>query len=91
MPAGYGANVLVPLGISPLVHSWLIARIKVLQMGTVLTTSIIARFIDRVVFALFAKLSSWRASAADRLQPDRAVVENGTKKKTRFSTVVVES
>ncbi|SEM30618.1 hypothetical protein SAMN05443999_11932 [Roseovarius azorensis] len=52
--AGYGANVLVPLGISPLVRSWLIARIEGLKMGTVLTTTIIARFIDGVVFALFA-------------------------------------
>lgn len=52
--AGYGSNVLVPLGISPLVRSWLIARIEWLKMGTVLTTTIIARFIDGVVFALFA-------------------------------------
>lgn len=54
--AGYGANVLVPLGISPLVRSWLIARIEDLKMGTVLTTTIVARFIDGVVFALFAGL-----------------------------------
>lgn len=52
--AGYGANVLVPMGISPLVRSWLIARMEGLKMGTVLTTTIIARFIDGVVFALFA-------------------------------------
>ncbi|MEQ8343530.1 MAG: lysylphosphatidylglycerol synthase transmembrane domain-containing protein [Marinovum algicola] len=52
--AGYGANVLVPLGISPLVRSWLVARMETLKMGTVLTTTIIARFIDGVVFALFA-------------------------------------
>lgn len=54
--AGYGANVLVPLGISPLVRSWLIARMEDLKMGTVLTTTIIARFIDGVMFALFAGL-----------------------------------
>ncbi|WMS44434.1 lysylphosphatidylglycerol synthase transmembrane domain-containing protein [Acuticoccus sp. MNP-M23] len=54
--AGYGANVLVPLGISPLVRSWLVARMEGLKMGTVLTTTIIARFIDGVVFALFAGL-----------------------------------
>lgn len=52
--AGYGANVLVPLGISPLVRSWLIARLEALKMATVLTTTIIARFLDGVVFALFA-------------------------------------
>ena len=54
--AGYGANVLVPLGISPLVRSWLIARMEGLKLGTVLTTTIIARFVDGVVFALFAGL-----------------------------------
>lgn len=54
--AGYGANVLVPLGISPLVRSWLIARLEGLKMATVLTTTIIARFIDGVVFSLFAGL-----------------------------------
>ncbi len=52
--AGYGANVLVPLGISPLVRSWLVARLEGLKMATVLTTTIISRFIDGVVFALFA-------------------------------------
>jgi uncharacterized membrane protein YbhN (UPF0104 family) len=52
--AGYGANVLVPIGISPLVRSWLIARLEGLKMATVLSTTIIARFIDGVVFALFA-------------------------------------
>jgi glycosyltransferase 2 family protein len=54
--AGYGANALVPLGISPLVRSWLVARLDGLKMGTVLTTTIIARFIDGAVFALFAGL-----------------------------------
>lgn len=52
--AGYGANVLVPLGISPLVRAWLIARLEQLKMATVLTTTIISRFVDGVVFALFA-------------------------------------
>lgn len=54
--AGYGVGVLVPLGISPLVRSWLVARIEALSMGTVLTTTIIARFVDGVVFALLAGL-----------------------------------
>lgn len=52
--AGYGVNVLVPLGISPLVRAWIVARLDNLKMATVLTTTIIARFIDGVVFALFA-------------------------------------
>ena len=54
--AGYGANVLVPLGISPFVRAWLIARLEQMSMATVLTTTIIARFIDGIVFALFAGL-----------------------------------
>jgi uncharacterized membrane protein YbhN (UPF0104 family) len=52
--AGYGANTLVPLGISPLVRSWLIARLEKLKMATVLMTTVISRFIDGIVFALFA-------------------------------------
>lgn len=52
--AGYGANALVPMGISPLVRSWLIARLETLKMATVLMTTAIARFIDGVVFAIFA-------------------------------------
>ena len=52
--AGYGANVLVPLGISPLVRAWVVARLEQLMIATVLTTTVIARFIDGVVFALFA-------------------------------------
>ena len=52
--AGYGANVLVPLGISPLIRAWIIARLERLKMPTVLTTTIISRFVDGVVFALFA-------------------------------------
>jgi len=54
--AGYGANVLVPFGISPLVRAWIVARLDRLNMATVLSTTIIARFIDGVVFALFAGL-----------------------------------
>ncbi|MBL4615987.1 MAG: flippase-like domain-containing protein [Magnetovibrio sp.] len=54
--AGYGAAILVPLGISPLVRAYLIARLENLRMASVLTTSAIERFIDGVVFALIAAL-----------------------------------
>ncbi len=54
--AGYGVAILVPLGISPLVRSWLIARLEGLRWASVLTTSAIERFLDGVVFALFAAL-----------------------------------
>lgn len=49
--AGYLANILVPLGISPLVRSWLVARLDALKMSTVLATAAVDRLIDGVVFA----------------------------------------
>lgn len=52
--AGYGANIFVPLGISPLVRSWLVARLEGMRMATVLVTTGISRFIDGVVFAIIA-------------------------------------
>ncbi len=52
--AGYGANALVPLGISPLVRSWLVARLEDLRMASVLVTTVISRFVDGIVFALIA-------------------------------------
>lgn len=52
--AGYGANIIVPLGISPLVRSWLIARLEGLAISTVLVTTAISRFIDGIVFAFIA-------------------------------------
>ena len=50
--AGYGANILMPLGISPLVRSWLVARLEGVRMATVLVTTAISRFIDGIVFAV---------------------------------------
>jgi len=49
--AGYGAATLIPLGISPLVRSWLIARLEDLRLACVLVTAAIERFIDGIVFA----------------------------------------
>jgi len=54
--AGYGVAVLIPLGVSPLVRSWLIARLEGLRFACVLVTSAIERFLDGIVFALFATL-----------------------------------
>lgn len=50
--AGYGVAILIPLGVSPLVRSWLIARLEGLRMAGVLVTAAIERFIDGIVFAL---------------------------------------
>jgi hypothetical protein len=50
--AGYGVAILVPLGISPIVRSWLIARLEDLRLACVLVTAAIERFIDGIVFAL---------------------------------------
>ena len=49
--AGYGAAIVVPLGISPLVRSWLVARLENLRFACVLVTAAIERFIDGIVFA----------------------------------------
>ncbi len=54
--AGYGVAVLIPLGISPLVRSWLIARLDGLRWACVLATTAVERALDGIVFALFAAL-----------------------------------
>jgi uncharacterized membrane protein YbhN (UPF0104 family) len=48
---GYFANMLVPVGLSPLVRAWLIARLEQLKISTVLVTTAIERFVDGIVFA----------------------------------------
>jgi len=48
--AGYLANLLVPLGVSPFVRSWLVARLDGLKMSEVLATTAIARLVDGFVF-----------------------------------------
>ena len=52
--AGYGVAILIPLGISPFVRSWLVARLEDLRFACVLVTAAIERFLDGIVFALFA-------------------------------------
>ena len=51
--AGYFANMLVPLGISPIVRSWLVSRLEALKMSAVLATAVIDRLVDGVVFTAF--------------------------------------
>ena len=51
--AGYFVGMLIPLGISPLVRSWLVARLETLNTGTVLATAAIDRLVDGLVFTLF--------------------------------------
>lgn len=50
--AGYAVTSIVPLGVSPLVRSWLVARLEHLRLATVLTSAVLERFIDGVVFGL---------------------------------------
>lgn len=54
--AGYGVGIFIPFGVSPLVRSWLIARLEGLRMASVLVTTAIERFLDGIVFALIAGL-----------------------------------
>lgn len=49
--AGYLGNLLIPLGVSPLLRSWLVARREGLKMGAVLATVALDRLIDGIVFA----------------------------------------
>ena len=51
--AGYFANILVPLGISPFARSWLVARLEALKMSSVLATVTIDRLVDGVIFTGF--------------------------------------
>ena len=51
--AGYFVGMLIPLGISPLVRSWLVARLESLKTSTVLATAAIDRLIDGLVFTVF--------------------------------------
>lgn len=55
--AGYFANFLIPLGVSPVIRSWLVARLEGLRMGTVLATAAIDRLVDGVIFAGFVALA----------------------------------
>lgn len=55
--AGYFANLLVPIGISPIVRAWLIARLESLKVSAMLATVAIDRFIDGVVFVAFVALA----------------------------------
>jgi hypothetical protein len=49
---GYFANMMMPIGLSPLVRAWLIARLEELKISTVLLTTAIERFVDGIVFAI---------------------------------------
>ena len=55
--AGYFANLLIPLGISPIVRSWLIARLEALKMSLVLATAAIDRLVDGVIFTGFVAVA----------------------------------
>lgn len=54
--AGYLANLLVPLGLSPFVRSWLVGRKQNLSMSSVLATVAIDRLVDGLVFAAIVAL-----------------------------------
>ena len=55
--AGYFANILIPLGVSPIVRSWLVARLEEMRMGTILATAAIDRLVDGVIFTGFVALA----------------------------------
>jgi glycosyltransferase 2 family protein len=51
--AGYLGGVLIPFGASPLLRSWLVARVQSLRMSAVLATVGVDRLVDGVVFSGF--------------------------------------
>ena len=53
---GYLGSLLIPFGVSPLLRSWLIARLEGLRMSAVLATVAIDRLIDGLVFTVLAAL-----------------------------------
>lgn len=55
--AGYFANLVTPVRVSPLVRAWLIARLEALSTSTVLATVALDRLIDGFVFLVFAALA----------------------------------
>ncbi|MBI3452485.1 MAG: flippase-like domain-containing protein [Rhodospirillales bacterium] len=48
--AGYLGNLLIPFGVSPILRSWLVARLEGMKMTAVLATVAIDRLIDGVAF-----------------------------------------
>ena len=63
--AGYFANLLVPLGISPFVRSWLVARLEALKMSAVLATAAIDRLVDGLIFTGFVAVAVTSAAFPD--------------------------
>ncbi len=55
--AGYLTTLLIPFGVSPLVRSWLVARLENLTVSAVLATAAIDRLVDGVVFSGFVVLA----------------------------------
>jgi uncharacterized membrane protein YbhN (UPF0104 family) len=48
--AGYFGGLLIPLGVSPILRSWLIARLEALSFSAVLASVAVDRLIDGIVF-----------------------------------------
>lgn len=51
--AGYFGSLLVPLGVSPILRSWLIARLEALSFSAILASVAVDRLIDGVIFIGF--------------------------------------
>ena len=52
--AGYFANMVTPVRVSPLVRAWMVARLEGLSTSTLLATIVLERLIDGLVFVGFA-------------------------------------
>ncbi len=67
--AGYLGNLLIPFGVSPLLRSWLVARLERLRMSAVLATVAIDRLIDGMVFAILVAVVLSLAVFPDPIPP----------------------
>ncbi len=63
--AGYFTNLMVPVGLSPIVRSWLVARLEALTLGAVLATAAIDRLVDGLVFTGFVAVALAAAAFPD--------------------------
>lgn len=63
--AGYFVAMMIPLGVSPIVRSWLVARLETLDTGAVLATAVIDRMVDGAIFAALVVLALMLAGFPD--------------------------
>jgi hypothetical protein len=70
--AGYFANMVAPVRVSPLVRAWMVARLEGLSTSTLLATIVLERLIDGLIFVGFAGLALFVVRFPD---PDSNIIQ----------------